>query len=122
LISQNFDANADVYIITDGMDNVSTMTPRQIKGLIDDAIQKEEIESIRTFLIGLDSSSGSSGWENEVKQHLRKFKDEANITEFISVGDANSKNLAKLANYVSQSISAQSQSLGSGGPSQVLTF
>jgi uncharacterized protein YegL len=122
LISQNFDANADVYIITDGMDNVSTMTPRQIKGLIDDAIQKEEIESIRTFLIGLDSSSGSSGWDDEVKQHLKKFKDEANITEFISVGDANSKNLAKLANYVSQSISAQSQSLGSGGPSQVLTF
>jgi uncharacterized protein YegL len=119
LISQNFDANADVYIITDGLDNSSTMTPTEIKKLIDSSIQKEQIESIRTFLIGLDNSGEYFG---DVEAELKRFKNEANITEFIPVGEANSKNLAKLANYISQSISSQSQSLGSGGPSQVLTF
>jgi uncharacterized protein YegL len=119
LISQNFDANADVYIITDGLDNSSTMTPTEIKKLIDSSIQKEQIESIRTFLIGLDNSGEYFG---DVEVELKRFKNEANITEFIPVGEANSKNLAKLANYISQSISSQSQSLGSGGPSQVLTF
>jgi hypothetical protein len=85
-------------------------------------IQKEQIESIRTFLIGLDEPTNDPQWESEVKRKLIKFKDEADLTEFISAGKATPKNLAKLANYISQSISAQSQSLGSGGPSQVLTF
>jgi uncharacterized protein YegL len=121
LISQNFDANADVYIITDGLDNSSTMTPTEIKKLIDSSIQKEQIESIRTFLIGLDNPNSGECF-GDVEAELKRFKAEANITEFIPVGEANSKNLAKLANYISQSISSQSQSLGSGGPSQVLTF
>ena len=40
------------------------------------------------------------------------------MTKFIDAGAANERSLAKLADFVSQSISSQSQSLGTGGPSQ----
>jgi hypothetical protein len=36
--------------------------------------------------------------------------------------DASAKSLARLAAFISKSVSSQSQSLGSGGPSQAQTF
>jgi hypothetical protein len=38
------------------------------------------------------------------------------------MGDADSATLARLAEFVSRSISAQSQALGTGGSSQALVF
>ena len=40
------------------------------------------------------------------------------VLHHIDVGDATPRKLAKLAAFVSQSISSQSQALGTGGPSQ----
>ena len=67
-----------------------------------------------TILVGINV--------DDCKDELNDFKDEANLTQFVDVGDATAQRLAKLANFVSRSISSQSQSLGQGGPSQQLTF
>jgi uncharacterized protein YegL len=120
LVNQDFDCNGCVYIITDGMDNRSSMGPANIASSVDQALANEEIESINTILIGLHDPS--LNWEHEVKRALEVFKEKAQLTEFIDVGEATPKQLAKLQNWISQSISSQSQALGQGSPSQVLTF
>ena len=110
----DIDVNAINFCITDGWDNRSTMTPRSIKDLVDKAVLSEELESMITILVGINV--------DDCKDELNDFKDEANLTQFVDVGDATAQRLAKLANFVSRSISSQSQSLGQGGPSQQLTF
>jgi hypothetical protein len=47
---------------------------------------------------------------------------EAELTEFIEIGDATPGQLAKLVNFVSSSVNSQFQALGTGGPSQPVTF
>ena len=53
LIDQDFDCNGAVYIITDGDDNASSMTPSSIKELTRKAMNQEEIESMITILVGV---------------------------------------------------------------------
>ena len=74
------------------------------------SVSGEILESMVSVLIGINGSSYSS-W-------LSKFQKEAGLTHFIDAGDATPRKLAKLANFVSQSVSSQSQALGTGGPSQ----
>jgi uncharacterized protein YegL len=120
LYAQEFGCNGAVYIITDGMNNRSKTTPNMIKEKILNGIHNEEIESLITILIGVNNPNVP--WSNDVDRALAEFKTEAGIDEFIVAGDATKETLSKLANYVSESISSQSQSLGSGGPSQILSF
>lgn len=114
LTDQDFGVNGICFIITDGMDNRSKVTPNMIKKYIDDSKIGENIESLITILVGINST--------ECASELDGFKNEANLTQFVDVGDATSQKLAKLATFVSKSISSQSQALGSGGPSQQLNF
>lgn len=112
----DFGVNAIVIVITDGDDNSSTYSAAECQKSVQAAIQSEVLESIRTILIGVNTSNG---W---VKDYLKKFKDEANIDQYEDVATADSKTLAKLADFISKSISAQSQSLGTGGPSQQISL
>jgi uncharacterized protein YegL len=120
LVEQDFDCNGAVYIITDGMNNRGSMTPSSIAEKCKLSLGNEEIESLVTILIGLHDPN--SGWSRNVVKHLKDFRDDAELTEFIDVGDATAQKLAKLANWVSESVSSQSQALGTGAPSQSLTF
>jgi hypothetical protein len=120
LVDQDFDCNGAVYIITDGMDNRSSMTPTSIKEKVVGATMKEEIESLITILVALHDPAGI--YEAEVKKALERFHKEANLTQFLDIGEATPGKLAKLANFVSESISSQSQALGTGAPSQTLNF
>ncbi len=76
----------------------------------DYAISGEIVESMVTVLVGVNAS--------EYKYELDNFYQEAGLTQYIDAGEATKGKLAKLAEFVSQSISSQSQSLGTGGPSQ----
>ena len=116
----DFDVNGIVFIVTDGMNNRGSMTPKSIKDKVSAALGHEDIESLLTILIQLKDSN--SPWSAEVNQHLKEFYNDANLSQFIDLGDATVGSLAKLANFVSQSVSSQSQSLGKGAPSQILTF
>ena len=53
------------------------------------------------------------------QRFLDGFATEAGM-KYLSAGDATNGKLAKLAEFVSQSVSSQSQSLGTGGPSQTI--
>jgi len=114
LINQDFDVNACVFIITDGDDNRSNCTPGMVADLMSDAVRGEKIESLVSILIGVNAK--------QLIRKLEKFKSEGNLTQFIDAGDATPGKLAKLAGFVSDSISSQSQSLGSGSASQPLNF
>lgn len=120
LVAQDFDVNALVCITTDGMNNRGTMTPTEIKKKVQGALAKEDIESILTILVALHDPS--LDWEAEVKDSLDTFYKDADLSQFVDVGDATPENLAKLANFVSESVSSQSNVLGSGAPSATLTF
>ncbi|MGK0290187.1 MAG: putative secreted protein [bacterium] len=115
LVDQDFDVNGIVFIITDGEDNTSKLAkPKSIQKQIQKSIQDETIESMNTVLIGINTSTSSS--------YLKRFKTAAGFTQYVDAGKATANNLAKLANFVSESISSQSQAIGTGGASQPLTF
>jgi hypothetical protein len=61
-------------------------------------------------------------YNDEIVASLERFQKEAGIDQFVDIGDATPQKLAKLANFVSQSISSQSQALGTGAASQQLQF
>lgn len=117
LIDNNFDVNGIIYIITDGCENNSTSTVNVIQGQIKQIMKSEELKSITTILIGLIDPDDSG----DIETVLKKFRAQAGLTSFINAGDINKSNLARLANFMSQSISSQSQTLATG-QSANLTF
>jgi uncharacterized protein YegL len=115
---EDFDANAIVIIITDGCDNSSNeASTSTVKKTLQASVREESLESMLSILVGV----GVGQWA-EVQDALDTFKNEAGITQYVEISDANANNLAKLADFVSRSISAQSQALNTGGPSQALQF
>jgi uncharacterized protein YegL len=120
LYDQDFDCNACIFIVTDGMDNESTMTPSSIKDQIEKIRQDEKLENCQTVLIRVTSPDDPYG--GEVEQSLDRFQKQAKLDAFINLKDASPETLAKIANFVSQSISSQSQALANGSPSQLLNF
>lgn len=117
LTDMDFDVNAITFIITDGEDNSSyESNPSKIKDLVSQAKRGEKMESITNILIGINSGDASCFGS------LSLFKDDADLNQFTEVKDISPGKLAKLAQFVSQSISSASQALGSGGASQPLTF
>ena len=116
LTESDFDVNAIVFVITDGMDNRSAMTATEVQKSLANAVQSESLESIVSILVGVNVNNPS------VSQYLKDLHQQAGFTQYVELGDAKANTLAKLADFVSRSISAQSQALGTGGPSQSLSF
>ena len=115
LMDSEFEVNSIVVIITDGCDYGSKSTPTSVNVALKKAMHTECLESIVTILVGV-----GVGDYPEIQPKLDEFKNDAGLTQFVAMKDATGKALAKLAQFVSQSISAQSQALGQGGPSQPL--
>lgn len=111
LVDQDFLVNAISFVITDGEENASTATPAMVKAEAAKSVSGEVLELHVSVLIGIVTSGSSA-------PALQRFQQEAGITQFIDAGDVTKGKLAKLAAFVSQSVSSQSQSLGTGGPSQ----
>lgn len=116
LIKQGYNVNGCLYIITDGEENNSSVTIDEIKRKIGTSMKQEVIESLLTVLIGLNTSGS-------VSKSLSMFKDKAMLSVYIDAGDATPQKLAKLADFVSSSISSSSMVLGTGKASnQSLTL
>ena len=77
-------------------------------------VSEEWLESLSVILVGVNAS--------RYKKELQAFQMDADLSQYVDVGDATPTKLAQLAQFVSRSISAQSQSLGTGGASQPLVF
>ena len=117
LYNNQFTTNGIVVVITDGCESGdSKLTENGVKKLLGDAIRAESLESLKTILIGINVQS------SYVSTALKAFKDGVGFDQYEEVDNADAKTLAKVADFVSKSISAQSQALGTGGPSQSLTL
>lgn len=110
LADRDFLVNGITFIITDGGDNASTSTRTMVKNQAVQAISGEILESHVSVLIGINAA--------QYRAYLEGFQREAELTQYIDAGNADKGNLAKLAAFVSQSISSTSQALGTGGASQ----
>lgn len=116
LTKQDFSVNAIVVVLTDGDDNCSVDGVNSVKQALTAATKNEDIESLVSILVAVNASDPG------MKSRLDHFHQAVGFTQFVAIENANSKSLAKLAEFVSKSISAQSQALGTGGPSKSLTF
>lgn len=114
LSNQDFNVNGVVFIITDGDDTGSINTPSTIKMLSELGVKEEHLESLNVILIGINAQSYHA--------KLTRFQQDAGLQQYVDAGNATASDLAKLAKFIAASISSQSQSLGTGGPSQALTF
>jgi len=117
LIGHDYTINAIVVVLTDGCDNTSKLNVSGVKKALKNAVKTEDFESIVSILIGVGVDQ-----DDDVKTALNKFEKEVGFTQFVKTDDATAKTLAKLAAFISQSISSQSQALGTGQASQPLTI
>lgn len=116
LSDQDYTVNGILVVITDGMNNITRATRADVKRELTTAVSGENLESLISILVGVDT--GESG----LKQYLDDFKNESGFTQFEWMQDLTPKSLARLANFISRSVSSQSKALGSGSPSQALSF
>lgn len=113
LTDQDYDVNAIVFVITDGVDNSSTVSPTNVAEVVRKSKIVEALDSIQTVLVGVN--------DGYCRDYLDEFKTRAEIDEYVSVGNATPEALAKLGRFISKSVSTTSQALGSG-TSVSLTF
>lgn len=115
LTSQDFTVNGITVVVTDGGNNAGTiMDPKIVKTSKENAQKTEALESNLTILVGVTND------DTNLDHYLQNVKDNAGIDSYISIGTATPGKIAKLAQFISQSISSQSSSLGTGKPSQPL--
>ncbi|NTW13438.1 MAG: hypothetical protein HGA31_00210 [Candidatus Moranbacteria bacterium] len=111
LMENDYLTNGIIFIITDGGDNDSkTASPAMIRQKLEEVKLEEKLESLVSILIGVNA--------RQAKSLLEDFQREAGIGKYIDLEDASEGSLAKLAEFVSRSVSSQSQAVGTGGPSQ----
>jgi hypothetical protein len=115
LMKEKHMCNAFLFIISDGEDNASSVNEDFVRDELAKAVANEEMESCVSVLVGVNPDPG-------VQAGLEAHKNRVGFTQYIPIQDANEKTLARLANFISRSISSQSQALGQGGPSQPMTF
>jgi len=118
LSNNDFEANAIIFVITDGMDNESgSIGSTEVGNALKDIMKEEALESVMSILVGV-----GVGQHTDVSSYLEDFKNDAGLNQYVEIKNANEKTLAKLADFISKSVSSQSNSLGSGSMSQPLTF
>jgi uncharacterized protein YegL len=115
LVNNDYQVNGITFIITDGEESprASTATPKMIAAEMRKSVTGEVLESHVSVLIGMNAT--------DCRVALDAFKQEAEISEYRDAGSITPADLAKLAKFVSQSVSSQSQALGTGGPSQTIS-
>jgi uncharacterized protein YegL len=116
LNDQDFGVNAIVFVVTDGDNNGGKATAGSVKKAIEKVTKAEKLEQITIVLVGV------GGTDTNIATYLEDFQKNANITQFVNIGDTTPGKLAKLANFVSRSISSTSKALANGTSSNLLTF
>lgn len=116
LTSQNFLVNAIIVVVTDSQNNSGNIyDAAQIKKSLEEARKSENLESITLILVGVTTD------DTNLDAYLQYMVTKAGITQYVSIGKATPGKIAKLAAFVSQSISSTSSALGSGAPSQPIS-
>ena len=115
LSDHDYDVNAILFVVTDGEENNSQVDPLRLQKALSTVRKSEKLQSIRSILIGLsvDKSTDSA---------LAQFKDLVGFDQYIGCANASESTIARVADFITRSISAQSVLLSTGGASQSLTF
>lgn len=116
LTKQDYDVNGIVVVVTDGDDNGSSSTPAIIKRELDSLKAKESLDSLLTILVGVNIN------DSRIKKLLDSFKTDGGLDQYVNLDNASVSTLAKLAQFISKSVTSQSQTLGSSVKSKPLTF
>jgi len=116
LTANDYAVNAIVIVLTDGDDNSSALSEKDVKKALAEAVAGENLESMVSILVGVNVA------DQGISAKLDLFHRNAGFTQYVVVADATAKKLAKLAEFVSKSIASQSQALGTGGPIKALTL
>lgn len=121
LTAQDFLCNAIMFTVTDGEGNAGNINSGDlaqdaevVKKSLVAAKRSENLESFLNILVGVTND------DNSLNTYLQTLKDGAGMDQYISIGKATPRNLAKLADFVSKSISSTSTKLGSGQASTPL--
>ena len=118
LNDMDFRSNGIMFVITDGMDNVSVVARNP-------DVLKKALKKIKTGEVALESFNSiliGVGDDPNVIKEIKQLGDDSGFDQFVDMGEATPSKLAKLADFISKSISSTSQALGTGQPSQPLTF
>lgn len=116
LTKQEFLVNGIVFVVTDGEENASSgITAEAIQKAVADAGLAEKLESLSIVLVGV--TNGQTG----LTSYLKDFSTRAGITQYVDIGNATPGRIAKLAQFVSQSVSSTSSALGTGKASTPIT-
>lgn len=101
-------SSAVMVIITDGADNNSRPhTVGEIRDLVVKMLEIERsVDHLQTILVAVNAAQCVS--------YLKEFRDQAKLDEFIDLGDVTPRKLAKLAEFVSTSVSSSSKALNAG--------
>lgn len=116
LRDHDYEVNAIGFIITDGEDTASVTGPAGVKTSRDELVSSEAVDSYRAVIIAINNSTP------QFRVAMEKFADGCGFDQIVDVGNATPEALAKLAKFVGSSISSQSSSLGTGSPSQPVSF
>src|ERR1035437_47393 len=115
LTSQDFLVNGIVVVVTDGENNCSNISdPTQVKKTLQAVRRAENLESLLLILVGVTND------DVNLNVYLQTVKDDCGADQYVSIGNATPGRIAKLAEFVSQSISSTSSSLGTGKASAPL--
>jgi uncharacterized protein YegL len=113
LSGNEIDCNAILWVVTDGAENSSKIRPDALKAKFLDVRRNECVESIQAILIGI-------GVPQQEQSRLEQFSKDMGYDYYFDLGDFDEAAMARLTGIVSQSLSSTSQSLGTGGPSQII--
>jgi uncharacterized protein YegL len=111
LLEKEFGVNGLFICITDGQDNQSVLPTSRVASSLKESVNGENLESMLSILIELGDLT-----------ELDRFYNEVGFDQHVKIEDVTESSFAKLAGFISKSISSQSQHLGTGGPSKPLTF
>ena len=114
LADSDYSVNALITVATDGGDNDSTLRVTEVADALRKLTTEEVCESTLSILIGLNSQNCA--------RDLTTFHKDVNFTQYEPLDNLTPHSFAKLAQFISRSISAQSQALGTQQASAPLTL
>jgi uncharacterized protein YegL len=109
----NFDCNGIVFVITDGADNASSAKVSDLAKALEAATRGGHLESMTAVLVGVGTT------DTGLRQTLDQLHKAAGFAAFVEIAAADAASLARLARFVSRSISLQSQALGTAAPGAI---
>jgi len=108
LTQQDYGVNGVLYVVTDGEDAGSTYGADAVAKKAAEAVSSEVLESFTSVLVGVNAATA------RMSGYLQTFQKEGGFSAYLDAGAATAGNMAKLAGFISRSVSSAASSLGTG--------